>query len=185
MVTESTKCYNFFKAGVACAFEVRQQSGARINYPNFCVIQSKWGISLDQTDHILDMLANYFLRSATSCKVDTILRIEVESYNNITSIPLELKKKNTHTKHIRFLFIWLLHIFETWAFGPICSPYFSVTLRPFITAYRGATPPPQIVILLSPTFRKVAPLINSGSMPLTNLRDTYPTTGIKPEATCP
>lgn len=94
MATNSTECYNYVKEAVACAFEVTLQSGVRINYLNFCIIQSKRGIILDQTDHILDMLANYFPKAATTWKVDTPLRtdsqFETEISNNIPADPLEL-----------------------------------------------------------------------------------------------
>ena len=52
-------------------FRVTLQSGDKLNYLNFRIIQRKCDVSLDQTDHILDLLSLLFDKSLSTTKVHT------------------------------------------------------------------------------------------------------------------
>ena len=51
---------DFFNDAVKRAFNITSQSGSIIQYLNYHIIQSNYGISLDQTEHIIHMTANRY-----------------------------------------------------------------------------------------------------------------------------
>ena len=60
LATNCTAAYTMIRNTIKEAFGVTIQSGQRLSYLNFCILQSQFGISTDQTDHILQMLQNFF-----------------------------------------------------------------------------------------------------------------------------
>ena len=96
MATDYVEAYCYVSDHLKEAFGITIQSGERINYLNFRILQSKYGISIDQIDHILDLLAKIFYPKSHSRKTDTPLRTDKqfdrEVATEIPSIPHELRR---------------------------------------------------------------------------------------------
>ena len=77
------------------AFKVTTQEGTILKYLNFRIIQSDSGVSIDQTDHILDLVNSYIPVDTKLSPVDTPLRtdrqFQTEVGASLPSSPSELK----------------------------------------------------------------------------------------------
>jgi hypothetical protein len=93
--TDSNKAFGFIQNKMKEEFGISLQTGIRINYLNFKLIQSEHGISMDQTDHILCMVDLYFGPKYITRRTDTPLRtdkqFEIEISNDIPATTSELK----------------------------------------------------------------------------------------------
>ena len=65
------------------AFCVTIKSSTRINSLKFKIMQIKYGVSMDQTDHILDMVNKHFQDPSSIRKTDTPLRTDKQYENEI------------------------------------------------------------------------------------------------------
>ena len=78
------------------AFKVTTQEGSLVKYLNFRIIQSIHGISIDQTDHILDFVNTYIPVDTKLDPVNTPLRSDRQFQNEVSASlpasPSELKQ---------------------------------------------------------------------------------------------
>ena len=78
------------------AFKVTTQEGIKLKYLNFRIIQSTHGISIDQTDHILELVNSYIPVDTKVEPANTPLRsdrqFQDEVSNSVPSSPGDLKK---------------------------------------------------------------------------------------------
>ena len=73
LATSCTEAYIKVHDEVKKAFRDSLQTGLFLNYLNFQIYQSKFGISIDQTAHVLQMLDNLFGRDTSIAQMDTPL----------------------------------------------------------------------------------------------------------------
>lgn len=88
LVTNSNELKEEVMNTLLSAFKVTIQEGAILNYLNFRIIQSEHGVSIDQTDHILDLVNSYIPVDTKTSPVDTPLRTDRQFQSEVsTSLP--------------------------------------------------------------------------------------------------
>lgn len=97
------------------AFKVTTQEGHILKYLNFRIIQSPHGISIDQTDHILDFVNSHIPVDTVIGPVNTPLRSDRKFQNEVaSSIPAPVTELKALEKEFGFkfssLYGALLHI---------------------------------------------------------------------------
>ena len=94
IMSNSHSLYSQFKTNLEKAFKITTQEGPELNYLNLHIVQSNYGISFDQTQHILDMVEPHFPRDSSFSKVNfpfcTDRGYEQELANAIPVTPAEL-----------------------------------------------------------------------------------------------
>ena len=88
ILSSSTSLYLELKAHLAKAFSITTQEGPVLKYLNLRIIQSEAGISIDQTQHILDMVQPHYPKNSNFTKTDSPFRTD-RSYESeiINAIP--------------------------------------------------------------------------------------------------
>ena len=88
ILTSSVALYQELKSNLSKAFKITSQEGPVLKYLNFRIVQSQHGISIDQTDHILEMVEPHYPRSSHFSKVDSPFRTDRSYEHELnTSIP--------------------------------------------------------------------------------------------------
>ena len=96
LYTKYEEIFIKIQAKLNSAFGTTSQKGSVIHYLNYKFVQSQYGISVDQTEFILDMVNKYIPPNSKCPKVDTPLRtdrqFEIEILDSIPAGPAELKQ---------------------------------------------------------------------------------------------
>ena len=106
--TNLVEAYNLIKQEIACAFGVLLHICSRINYLNLWIYQSKFGISIDHTSHILRMVEKHFGSSFTPSKMATPLLTDKQFDKDIMDDkPADVKELKRLEKQFGSLYLSL------------------------------------------------------------------------------
>ena len=115
IMSSSKELYLKLKAKLNTSFEITFQESNVLHYLNLQIIQSEYGISFDQTKHILDMVEPHFPRGSTFTKVNSPFRTDREYESELaTATPasqseLQLLEKEYGGSYLS-LYGQLLHV---------------------------------------------------------------------------
>ena len=115
IATNSSTLKNEVLQTLTAAFKVTTQEGSVIKYLNFRIIQSPHGISIDQTNHILDLVNSHIPKETLLGDVNTPLRSDRKFQDEVSSsLPASATELKALEKEFGFkfssLYGALLHI---------------------------------------------------------------------------